>query len=117
MRKMLLDVKFNNTLKCKFTSRCEKESFINAKKFGSDIDKIYTFTVKYDGNEYYNEAEDSATVTVKQMQTGKSVGPRSILKARLILLDFASHLIYYTRKEVTYELLTYEYNYWRRAYE
>lgn len=66
---MLLDVKFNNTLKCKFTSRCEEESFINAKKFGPDIDKIYTFTVKYDGNEYYNEAEDSATVTVKQMQT------------------------------------------------
>ena len=33
--------------------------------------------------------------------------------ARLILLDFASYLIYYTRKKVTYELLTYEYNYWR----
>lgn len=32
---------------------------------------------------------------------------------RLILLDFASHLIYYTRKKVTYELLTHEYNYWR----
>lgn len=29
------------------------------------------------------------------------------------LLDFANHLIYYTRKEVTYELLTHEYNYWR----
>ena len=114
---MLLDVKFNNTLKCKFTSRCEEESFINAKKFGPDIDKIYTFTVKYDGNEYYNEAEDSATVTVKQMQTGKSVGLRQILKVRLILLDFADYLIYYTRKEVTYELLTHEYNYWRWAYE
>lgn len=32
---------------------------------------------------------------------------------RLILLDFASYLIYYTRKKVTYELLTHEYNYWR----
>lgn len=29
------------------------------------------------------------------------------------LLDFADYLIYYTRKEVTYELLTQEYNYWR----
>ena len=38
---------------------------------------------------------------------------RSILKVRLILLDFADYLIYYTRKEVTYELLTHEYNYWR----
>ena len=37
----------------------------------------------------------------------------SILKVRLILLDFADYLIYYTRKEVTYELLTHEYNYWR----
>jgi hypothetical protein len=41
---------------------------------------------------------------------------------RLILLDFASYLIYYTRelvtrKKVTYELLTHEYNYWRRADE
>ena len=36
-----------------------------------------------------------------------------ILKVRLILLDFADYLIYYTRKEVTYELLTHEYNYWR----
>ena len=35
------------------------------------------------------------------------------LKVRLILLDFADYLIYYTRKEVTYELLTHEYNYWR----
>ena len=35
----------------------------------------------------------------------------SILKVRLILLDFADYLIYYTRKEVTYELLTHEYNY------
>ena len=35
----------------------------------------------------------------------------------LILLDFADYLIYYTRKEVTYELLTHEYNYWRRADE
>ena len=34
-------------------------------------------------------------------------------KVRLILLDFADYLIYYTRKEVTYELLTHEYNYWR----
>ena len=42
-----------------------------------------------------------------------SVGLRSILKVRLILLDFADYLIYYTRKEVTYELLTHEYNYWR----
>ena len=32
---------------------------------------------------------------------------------RLILLDFASYLIYYTRKKVTHELLTHEYNYWR----
>lgn len=32
--------------------------------------------------------------------------------ARLILLDFASYLICYTRKKVTYELLSYEYN-WR----
>ena len=32
--------------------------------------------------------------------------------ARLILLDFANCLIYYTRKKVTYELLPYEYN-WR----
>ena len=32
---------------------------------------------------------------------------------RLILLDFASYLIYYTRKKVTYKLLTHEYNYWR----
>ena len=31
----------------------------------------------------------------------------------VILLDFADYLIYYTRKEVTYELLTHEYNYWR----
>ena len=30
--------------------------------------------------------------------------------ARLILLDFANCLIYYTRKKVTYELLSYEYN-------
>ena len=37
----------------------------------------------------------------------------SILKVRLILLDFADYLIYYTRKEVTYELLTHECNYWR----
>lgn len=36
---------------------------------------------------------------------------------RLILLDFANYLIYYTRKKVTYELLTHEYNYWRRADE
>ena len=42
---------------------------------------------------------------------------RPVLKARLILLDFADHLIYYTRKKVTYELLTHEYNYWRWAYE
>ena len=35
----------------------------------------------------------------------------------LILLDFADYLIYYTRKEVTYELLTHEYNYWRWADE
>ena len=35
----------------------------------------------------------------------------------LILLDFADYLIYYTRKEVTYELLTHEYNYLRWAYE
>ena len=41
----------------------------------------------------------------------------AILKVRLILLDFADYLIYYTRKEVTYELLTHEYNYWRRTYE
>lgn len=41
----------------------------------------------------------------------------SVLKVRLILLDFADYLIYYTRKEVTYELLTHEYNYWRRADE
>ena len=34
-------------------------------------------------------------------------------KVRLILLDCADYLIYYTRKEVTYELLTHEYNYWR----
>ena len=34
-----------------------------------------------------------------------------------ILLGFADHLIYYTRKEVTYELLTHEYNYWRWANE
>ena len=34
-----------------------------------------------------------------------------------ILLDYADHLIYYTRKKVTYELLTYEYNYWRWANE
>lgn len=33
--------------------------------------------------------------------------------ARLVLLDFANYLIYYTCKKVTYELLTYEYNYWR----
>ena len=25
----------------------------------------------------------------------------------------STHLIYYTRKKVTYELPTYEYNYWR----
>lgn len=31
----------------------------------------------------------------------------------VILLDFADYLIYYTHKEVTYELLTHEYNYWR----
>lgn len=37
--------------------------------------------------------------------------------ARLILLDFASYLICYTRKKVTYELLTHECNYWRRADE
>ena len=36
---------------------------------------------------------------------------------RLILLDYEDHLIYYTRKKVTYELLTYEYNYWRWANE
>ena len=42
-----------------------------------------------------------------------SVGLRSILKVRLILLDFADYLIYYTRKEVIYELPTHEYNYWR----
>ena len=30
--------------------------------------------------------------------------------ARLILLDFANYLIYYTRKKVTYELVTHEYN-------
>ena len=30
--------------------------------------------------------------------------------ARLILLDFANCLICYTRKKVTYELLTHEYN-------
>lgn len=39
------------------------------------------------------------------------------LQVRLILLDCADYLIYYTRKEVTYELLTHEYNYWRWAYE
>ena len=50
-------------------------------------------------------------------RAGKSVGLRSILKVRLILLDFADYLIHYTRKEVTYELLTYEYNYWRWADE
>ena len=32
-----------------------------------------------------------------------------------ILLDFADHLIYYARKEVTYKLLTHEYNYWRQT--
>ena len=42
---------------------------------------------------------------------------KKIMKATyvliVILLDFADYLIYYTRKEVTYELLTHEYNYWR----
>ena len=32
---------------------------------------------------------------------------------RLIFLDFTYHMIYYTHKKVTHELLTYEYNYWR----
>ena len=54
---------------------------------------------------------------IKSAMAGKSVGLRPVLKVRLILLDFADHLIYYTRKEVTYELLTHEYNYWRWTYE
>ena len=32
-------------------------------------------------------------------------------KGRDFLLDFTDYLIYYTRKEVTYELLTCEYNF------
>ena len=32
---------------------------------------------------------------------------------RLILLDFASYLIYYTRELVTRKLLSHEYNCWR----
>lgn len=33
------------------------------------------------------------------------------------MLDFAYFLSYFTRKEVTRELVTYEYNNWRRASE
>jgi hypothetical protein len=59
----------------------------------------------------FENPQEYLALTVQR--AGKSVGLRSILKVRLILLDFADYLIYYTRKEVTYELLTHEYNYWR----
>lgn len=39
--------------------------------------------------------------------------PRPVLNERHIMLDFAYFLNYYTRKEVTRELVTYEYNNWR----
>lgn len=38
---------------------------------------------------------------------------RPVLNERHIMLDFAYFLNYYTRKEVTRELATYEYNNWR----
>ena len=74
---------------------------------------------KFTGINFMTEAVPDETTLCKCIRflsvqrAGKSVGLRSILKVRLILLDFADYLIYYTRKEVTYELLTHEYNYWR----
>lgn len=53
--------------------------------------------------------------TNQQLVNGEITPHHTI--ARLVLLDFANYLIYYTCKKVTYELLTYEYNYWRRADE
>ena len=54
---------------------------------------------------------------VKMMTKNSNMPDFWATVVRLILLDFASYLIYYTRKKVTYELLTHEYNYWRRADE
>ena len=64
-------------------------------------------------DELIDQELDDTDAYIFVQRAGKSVGLRSILKVRLILLDFADYLIYYTRKEVTYELLTHEYNYWR----
>lgn len=57
----------------------------------------------------------AAQQTNEQLVNGEITPHHTI--ARLVLLDFANYLIYYTCKKVTYELLTYEYNYWRRADE
>lgn len=52
----------------------------------------------------------AAQQTNQQLVNGEITPHHTI--ARLVLLDFANYLIYYTCKKVTYE-----YNYWRRADE
>ena len=49
------------------------------------------------------------------IEVNKDNFEEEVLKSdKIVLVDFfADYLIYYTRKEVTYELLTHEYNYWR----